>query len=224
MDSPSASGPTELSPGSYQDVPSVGSGQGCWMDSVSSAVTVREQPCERACYSTTELEMPGSGCQGGPGSRVSRVWPRNPVMRPGYRWTRSSWCRIATASWSVVPGARLPMLFFIADQAPSTEIRPVPRPETRTTGVCLRRPQLRAFGGYSSCPDSSSEQIHLPAGAKQPAFARSDCARLRSRPRPARGPARRDLRGEPETMQQVRDAPQRVRHAEQAGDHCGNPR
>jgi hypothetical protein len=59
-------------------------------------------------------------------------------------------------------GSGLPMLFFIADQAPSTEIRPVPRPETRTTVVCLRRPQLRAFGGYSSCPDSSSKQIPSP--------------------------------------------------------------
>jgi hypothetical protein len=71
----------------------------------------------------TELEMSGSGCQGGSGSRVSPVWPRNPVMSAGCRWMRSSWCRIAAASWSVVPAARLPRPFFITGQAPSTALR-----------------------------------------------------------------------------------------------------
>jgi hypothetical protein len=36
---------------------------------------------------------------------------------------RSSWCRIAAASWSVVPAARLPRPFFITGQVPSTGLR-----------------------------------------------------------------------------------------------------
>jgi hypothetical protein len=37
-------------------------------------------------------------------SRVSPVWPRNPVIRAGRRWMRSSWWRIAAASWPFPPG------------------------------------------------------------------------------------------------------------------------
>ena len=44
-------------------------------------------------------------------------------MRAGRRWMRSSWRRIEAVSWTVVPGARLPRLFFITDQAPSTGLR-----------------------------------------------------------------------------------------------------
>jgi hypothetical protein len=37
---------------------------------------------------------------------------------------RSSWCRIAAASWDVVPAARLPRPFFITDQAPKPQWQP----------------------------------------------------------------------------------------------------
>ena len=40
---------------------------------------------------------------------------------------------------------------------------------------------------------------------------------------PLCGPVRRDLRSEPETVQQVRHSPQRVRHAEQPGDQRRDP-
>jgi len=70
--------------------------------------------------------MSGSGYQGGSGSRVRPVWPRNPVMRLCCRWMRSSWFRIAAASWDGVSAARLPRPSFITDQAPSKKINSPP--------------------------------------------------------------------------------------------------
>ena len=82
--------------------------------------------------------------------------------------------------------------------SPATEIRPDPRPDTRTTGVCPRRPQVRATGGCSACRDSSSKQTHAPvAAASLVPPSRSRPARPRSRPRPAQRPGAPDLRGEP---------------------------
>ena len=90
--------------------------------------------------------------------------------------------------------------------------------------MCPRRPQVRATGGCSACPDSSSKQIHAPvAAASLVPSPRSGCARPRWRPRPARRPGAPGPGGEPHPVQQVGHAPQRVGHAEQAGGQRRDP-
>jgi hypothetical protein len=45
------------------------------------------------------------------------------------------------------------------------DTRPEPLPDTRTTGVCPRRPQVRALGGRRFCPASSSKHTYAPVAA-----------------------------------------------------------
>jgi hypothetical protein len=42
-------------------------------------------------------------------------------------------------------------------ELPATDTRPEPFPDTVATGVWPRRAQVRAFGGRSDCPASSSK-------------------------------------------------------------------
>jgi hypothetical protein len=46
--------------------------------------------------------------------------------------------------------------------SPAIDTRPDPFPDTDTTGVTPRLDQVRAFGGLSDCPASSSKQTHAP--------------------------------------------------------------
>jgi hypothetical protein len=67
-------------------------------------------------------------------------------MRLCCRWMRSSWWRIAAASWSVVPTARLPRPFFITDQAPSQPVIPSSRATAGSTGAPGPGADARAGG------------------------------------------------------------------------------
>ncbi len=48
---------------------------------------------------------------------------------------------------------------------PAADIRPEPFPDTTATGVRPRRAQVRALGGRSVCPASSSKQGYAPVAA-----------------------------------------------------------
>ena len=48
---------------------------------------------------------------------------------------------------------------------PAADTRPEPFPDTATTGVRPRRPQVRAFGGRSVWPASSSKHRYAPVTA-----------------------------------------------------------
>ena len=48
---------------------------------------------------------------------------------------------------------------------PAVETRLDPFPDTMATGVRLRRAHVRALGGRSVCPASSSKQRYAPVAA-----------------------------------------------------------
>ena len=48
---------------------------------------------------------------------------------------------------------------------PAADTRPEPFPDTTATGVWPRRAQVRALGGRSVCPASSSKQRYAPVAA-----------------------------------------------------------
>ena len=156
-------------------------------------------------------------------------------MRAGRRWMRSSWWRIAAASWPVggargrgCPGAAGgPASGRRTGPAAQPSRRPGPPP--RSARIPGRRPgpQGCARGGPRCGPSAAA----VPARTRPRSRSTPRSPPLASylRPRlaapgrdgvlvPLRGPVCRDLGDEPETVQQVRHAPRRVRHAEQAGD------
>ena len=103
--------------------------------------------------------IPDQGSTGACSSGARRRSGRRNRLRTssGARPCARGGCGPGRTGGSAPPGRR--------HTSPATDTRPEPFPQTVTTGVCPRRPQVRAFGGRRFCPASSSKTIHAPVAA-----------------------------------------------------------
>ena len=101
---------------------------------------------------------------------------------------------------------------------------PSPSRTPAPTGVCPRRPQVRARGGRRVCPASSSKTIHAPCAAAN-LVSSPTCrpARPRWRPRRVRSPAAAGSAGPADAVQQVGHPARGVGHPEQPPDQESDP-